>query len=57
MQNSFDSSVNTRGQIRRAASDAASTVRATNEAATDVDNVNVFAKFMKKAEETAQAAI
>jgi len=57
MQNSFESSANLRGQVRRAASDAARTVRATNDAATDVDNVSVFAKFMKKAEETAQAAI
>lgn len=57
MQNSFDSSLGAPTSGRRAASDAASAILATNDAATNVDNVAIFAKFMKKAEETAQASI
>ena len=57
MQNSFESSTGMLSQARRGASKAVETVLAGNEASTNVDNVAVFAKFMKKAEETAQAAI
>ncbi|MBP0597330.1 hypothetical protein J8I26_04390 [Herbaspirillum sp. LeCh32-8] len=57
LQNTFDSSPSLRLPGRRAASQAAHAVAATNAAAADVDNVAIFAKFMKKAEDTAQASI
>ena len=43
--------------MRRAARQDVRTVEATNAAAANVDNVAIFAKFMKKAEDTAQASI
>ena len=57
LPNTSDAPISQRLSVRRAASQAVRTVEATNAAAANVDNVAIFAKFMKKAEDTAQASI
>jgi len=43
--------------VRSAGKQAMSDMQAVGRAAADIDNVNVFTKFIKKAEEAAQSAL
>lgn len=43
--------------LRRGAGDAASLIREADKAKANVDNVAIFAKIIKKAEENAQASM
>ncbi|WP_156226319.1 hypothetical protein [Herbaspirillum chlorophenolicum] len=57
MQDSINTAGSSAAVARTSSARAIRTQQAVNDEVTNVDNVNIFLKYAKKAEETAQAAI
>ncbi|MCA1324569.1 hypothetical protein [Herbaspirillum sp. alder98] len=57
MQDSINTAGSSAAAARRSGERAIRTQQSVNDDVTNVDNVNIFLKYAKKAEETAQAAV